>query len=264
MPEGDTIHRTANTLRRAIEGAKITAFESPLPKLADADLDGHDVARVYARGKNLLIELDDGRCLHSHMKMEGSWHVYRTGERWKVGAHRARVALHTARYVAVCFDAPVVALLTPFQLRAYPPLVELGPDLIADALVDDVIIQRFRRHDDDPIGVAVMNQSIVAGIGNVYKAEVLFIERVDPFVPVHTLDDATLLRVVHRAAELLKKNLTGGKRRTRFALDPGYEWVYGRSGKPCRACGRTVRMKRQGAQMRSTYFCPHCQGVSLE
>lgn len=259
MPEGDTIHRTARTLARAIEGAPITAFESPLPKLADPRLEGRTITRVYARGKNLLIELDDGRVLHSHMKMEGSWHVYRPHERWKIGAHRARVTIHTERFVAVCFDAPVMELLTPFDLRAYRPLTELGPDLIADDLDDAAILARFREHDDDPIGVAVMNQSIVAGIGNVYKAEVLFIERVDPFAPVHAIDDAKILAIVHLASELLKKNLTGGKRRTRFALDPGYEWVYGRSGKPCRACGRTVKMKRQGAQMRSTYYCPHCQ-----
>lgn len=258
MPEGDTIHRTARTLTRAITGRVVRDFSSPLPHLREADVAGHTIRRVFARGKNLFIEFDDDRSLYSHMKMEGSWHVYRPGERWRVPRHRARVALETDEWTAVCFDAPVMELLTPFQIRGHPALRDLGPDLIADELDLDAVVRRFRRHDAEPIGVALMNQSIVAGIGNVYKSELLFIHRVDPFVPTSEVDDHTLKTLTKTAADLLKKNLRGSRRRTRFALDSAELWVYGRSGRPCLRCGETVRMRRQGAQQRSTYYCSNC------
>ncbi len=263
MPEGDTIHRTARTLERAIGGRKIVAYESPLPELRYAEVVGRTVRRVYARGKNLFIELDDDRSFYSHMKMDGSWHVYRPGERWRMGAHRAVVSLETDAYVAVCFDAPVMELLTPFQIRGHPALKDLGPDLIADDLDPAEILRRFREHDSLPIGVAVMTQRIVAGIGNVYKSEVLFIHRKNPFAPVSAFGDDEILAIVETSAELLKKNLTTRHRKTRFELSPEDLWIYDRSGRPCPKCGETIRMARQGSHMRSTYYCRACQRVGV-
>ncbi|MCA9609119.1 MAG: Fpg/Nei family DNA glycosylase [Myxococcales bacterium] len=255
MPEGDTIHQTAHTLSRAIGGRRVMGWRSALAALEDADLVGRTVETVEARGKHLLVRFDDGRTLHTHMRMDGSWHIYRPGERWPIGAHRAHAVIETEAWIAVCFDAPICALV-----RGEPEMVaRLGPDLLdPDADLDEAL-RRLRAHPDLPLGVAVMRQDLVSGIGNVYKSEVLFIRRRDPFATVADIGDDALRDVLLEARRLLRINL-GRPRRTRHRLRGDPHWVYGRSGKPCFECGGSVAMTRQGDLGRSTYYCPTCQG----
>ncbi len=259
MPEGDTIFRTARTLSRVLDGRTLTAVESPLPAIEGAGLAGRRVEKVEARGKNLLVAFDDGRVLHTHLRMTGSWHVYRPGERWQRPRRQARVVLATGEFVTVCFDAPVVRLLAPAEIRRDRLLAGLGPDILAPDFDLAEAGRRLRGLGDLTIGEAVMRQSAVAGIGNVYKSETLFLCGIDPFVPVGALSDRTLGRILEKARTLMQANLRGGARSTRPSLTRERTWVYGRSGRPCRRCATAIRMRRQGADGRSTYWCPRCQ-----
>jgi endonuclease-8 len=260
MPEGDTIHRAAHTLARAIGGQRVTGWRSHAAELSGVDdLVGRTVEAVEARGKHLLVRFDDGRTLHTHMRMEGSWHVYRVGERWRKPARRAVAVIETGEWVAVCFGAPICELLAPGHV---PELVRrLGPDLLArDADLDEVI-RRMRGHPEMPIGEAVMRQHLVAGVGNVYKSETLFLARVSPFAEVGSLSDEALRTILSEARALMKRNLRGFPRTTRRRFGRDRLWVYGRSGERCFECGGVIRMRRQGNAGRSTYYCPCCQGV---
>jgi endonuclease-8 len=263
VPEGDTIWRAARTLHRALAGQSVVAARSSVPAVDEAALAGRTVEAVESRGKNLLIRLDDGRVLHTHMRMTGSWHVYRPGEPWQRPERQARVVLETARYVAVCFNAPVVELLAPGAERRHPALSRLGPDLLSPGFDRDEARRRLRARGDLPVGEALLAQDALAGIGNVYKSETLFLCGIDPFRPVRDLSDADLDRVVERARTLMSANLGGTPRATR-ARGGGFErmWVYRRRGRPCRRCGTPIRMRRQGTDARSTYFCPRCQAGS--
>ena len=264
MPEGDTIFRTARTLSRVLDGKTLTAVESPLPRIAGAGLEGRRVQRVEARGKNLLVEFDDGRVLHTHMRMTGSWHVYRPGERWQKPRRQARVVLVTEDFVTVCFGAPLVRLLAPAELSRDAQLSGLGPDILAPDFDLHEAGRRLRTLGEFEIGEAVMRQSAVAGIGNVYKSETLFLCRIDPFALVATLADRTLGSILTKARALMTANLRGGARTTRPSLTRERTWVYGRSGRPCRRCGSPVRMRRQGADARFTYWCTACQAARGE
>ncbi len=189
MPEGDTILRAARALGRSLEGKPVTSFSSPLPALTDADLAGRRVDAVEARGKNLLIRFDDGRALVTHMRMTGSWHLYEPGQPWKKPARLARAVLATADAVAVCFNAPVVELLSPRQLVRSERLRRLGPDVLGPAFDASEAVRRLAALPDTPLGEALLAQSALAGIGNIYKSETLFACRADPFAPVAAFTD---------------------------------------------------------------------------
>jgi endonuclease-8 len=262
VPEGDTIFRTAETLRRVLAGQPIVTCDSALPAVTQAAFAGHVVVGVEARGKNLLICFDDGRALHTHMRMNGSWHIYRVGERWLKRAEAARVVLTTATMVAVCFAAPVVRVIASGAIDRDPHIEGLGPDLLDPSC--DLVVARanLRGSSRTEIGDALMMQRLVAGIGNVYKSETLFTCRVDPFVRVEALDDATLDRLLLEARTSLSRNVArGGPRGTRNALGGSRHWVYMRAREPCFGCRTQVAMRKQGAIPRSTYYCPRCQGV---
>lgn len=259
MPEGDNIFRTAHVLQRAIGGQKVTGYRSSLPSLIDADLVGHTISTVEACGKNLLISFDDGRVLYSHMRMSGSWHIYRPGEAWQRSERQSRVVLETSNYIAVCFNAPVVELLSAQQVKRHSTLQRLGPDLLKDDFSYEEAMRRLREHNNIAISEAIMRQSIMAGIGNVYKSEILFILHINPWTLVGQLSDPQIRDIVATARELMRKNLEGKPRTTRWALDRQRHWVYKRSGRPCHRCGTLIRMRRQGDDGRSTYWCPQCQ-----
>lgn len=250
MPEGDTILRAARALGRSLEGKSLTAFSSPLPALAEADLAGRRVDAVEARGKNLLIRFDDGRALLTHMRMTGSWHLYRPGEPWKKPQRLARAMLATADAVAVCFNAPVVELLSARQILRSERLRRLGPDVLGPEFESSAAVKNLVALPRTPIGEALLLQSALAGIGNIYKSETLFACGADPFAPVASFSTAELERIVRKARELMSANLSGSSRPSR---------IYRRSGQPCRTCGTRVRMRRQGTAGRSTYWCPRCQ-----
>ena len=259
MPEGDTIHRAARTLDRVLAGKTLTAVDSPLPQIASAGLEGASVSKVEARGKNLLVVFGDGRVLHTHMRMTGSWHVYRPGERWQRPRREARVVLTTPDWVTVCFDAPVVRLLRAGDLQRDRKLAALGPDILAPDYDRAEARRRLQALSGVELGEALLRQSAVAGIGNVYKSETLFLCRQDPFAAVEFLPDRSLDLVLDTARRLMGETLRRGVRATRPTLSRERTWVYGRRGRPCRRCGTAIRMRRQGIEGRSTYWCPSCQ-----
>jgi endonuclease VIII len=268
MPEGDTIHRTARTLDAALAGRRVTGFESPLVALQAAasahSLVGQRIGGVEAQGKHLLLRFERGATLHSHMGMRGSWHLYRPQSAWRKPRRLARVILSTAEVIAVCFSAPVVALLSPSQLRVHPGLRRLGPDAVAPEFDPELARARLRERAELEIGVALLDQKAFAGVGNVFKSEVLFLCRTNPFLRVEALGEAKLDALVRTAATQLRRSVERGVRRTTTGLVPGNLWVYGRGGEPCRRCGTTVRRALQGEQRRSTYWCPRCQPVRTE
>ncbi len=255
MPEGDTIFRTAVVLRGVLAGKPVRRFEAPRLRF-EALPPGAAVRAVEARGKHLLISFDDGRVLHTHMQMSGSWHVYPAGGRWRRPAHQVRALIEVPGTIAVCFNAPVVELLREPELVRHPMLSALGPDLCSpDVDLDDVLGRLARLPADAEIGVALLNQRVASGIGNVYKSEALFDQRVDPFTPLGELDADTLRSLYATASHLLRRNLGGGPRTT----SPGGLGVYGKAGRPCPRCGSTIASRRQGEAARTTYWCPTCQ-----
>jgi len=260
MPEGDTLHRTAHTLARVLEGQRLVRVRSSVPAIAQAELAGHLVEKVWAQGKNLLIRIDDGRVLHTHLKMLGSWHVYRPGERFQRPEHQARIVLEVSDALAVCFAAPTVRLLAKGGETTDPYLTGLGPDLIPAEFELEKAVSGLIALGELTLGEAVMTQTALSGIGNIYKSETLFSCRLNPFRAVSEFDRETLTRVVECARQLLQKNAQPGvaQRTTTVGMGGPY-WVYRRSGDPCRVCGTVIEMRRQGALHRSTYYCPNCQ-----
>jgi len=261
MPEGDTVWRTARTLHAALAGKTVLAFESSLPAVAATSrrVVGQKVEAVEARGKHLLVRFAGGAVLHTHLGMRGSWRLYRRTGAGRVSLPRARAAIETSDVVAVCALAPVVEMLSAAQASAHPALARLGPDLLGPAFDAAAARRRLRERGELEIGVALMDQTSLAGIGNVYKSEVLFLCGVSPLARVRDLDDGTIDRLVAKAGELLRRNLGPGPRRTTSALSPLRHWVYRRSRRPCRKCGTGIERTVQGEQARSTYFCPTCQ-----
>jgi endonuclease VIII len=260
MPEGDTIWRTARALHAALAGKTVVAFGSSLPAVAAAArrlaVVGQTIAAVEAHGKHLLVRFERGAVLHTHQGMRGGWHLFR---QTRARGRLARAVLETADAVAVCSLSPVVELLSASQARAHPALARLGPDLLKPDFDPATARRRLRARGELPVGVALMDQTALAGIGNVYKSEVLFLCGVSPFARVSDLDDGTIDRLVAKARELLSRNLGAGMRRTTSPLAAGRLWVYRRSGQPCRRCGTAIARGVQGEQARSTYFCPACQ-----
>jgi endonuclease-8 len=267
MPEGDTIFRTADVLRAALVGRRITAARAqPGPGLRRVpDLSrvvASTVTSVEARGKHLLIGFDNGLTLRTHLRMKGSWHRYRPGEPWRLPLRQATAILETAESVAVLFNAPTVELLTEGDLRRSRPLRELGPDLLSRSFDADEAMRRLRERDAEELGNALLDQRVVAGIGNVYKSEVAFLERMDPWGLVSAFSDEQLLGALRTARRLLQANTRGGARVTTGSTARGEGlWVYGRSGRPCRRCGTLIRSARQGELARLTYWCPRCQAA---
>jgi endonuclease-8 len=259
MPEGDTIYRTAARLRPVLQGQTVTAARARDAGLAAETLVQRTVQSVEARGKHLLIHLENGLAIHSHLGMHGAWHVYVRSEAWQKPERLAALTIEVPEVVCVCFNPKTLELLTAAQLQRHPHISRLGPDLLADAFDEAEVLRRFRVHNAAPIGEAVMNQTIVCGIGNVYKSEVLFLTHVDPFCRVADLSDDRIVQIVRTAREWLSRNLSGSPRRTRFGLDGQRLWVYGRNGKPCFVCGERIQLRRQGDLGRTTTWCPRCQ-----
>ncbi len=266
MPEGDTLHITANTLRPALVGKVVKRIDFARLAGDSSILVGTTVIEVEAEGKNLLVRFDNALVLHTHLKMPGIWHLYRPGEAWRRAPSAARVVLEVEGFQAVCFSAPVVRVLKEGSVRR--ELAGLGPDLLAETFDATRAVSNLRALTTWPLGVAVMHQPAVAGIGNVYKSELLFLEQLNPFAPVSSVSDQALTALLARARDLMRRNVArpGQKRTTRFEgkSDATRVWVYRRKGMPCFRCGTTIRMKRQGEALRSTYFCPSCEGVTAE
>jgi endonuclease-8 len=263
MPEGDTIHRLAEKLRGAAQGKPVLAFSChSIPDAVGDTLVGHVISEIVARGKNLLIRFDDGRALHIHLRMMGRV-VVRT-VRSSTPPPRSRVAPQLAMDVPFASirgsRIPVLRLLASGAEARVPELRSLGPDLLAADFDLEVALLRLTALARTPIGEALMLQRVVAGIGNVYKSEVLFLEKVDPRAPVASLEPAILRGILERARKLLRANVRPGPRITRNSLSGPRTWVYGRARKACFTCRSAIVRIHQGAPPgRSTYFCPNCQ-----
>jgi endonuclease-8 len=258
MPEGDTLLRTAAGLRPYLVGRDVTAARAqgpgPIPQVQRVV--GKRIDAVEAQGKNLLIRFDGGLELRTHLRMQGSWHRYRPGERWRRPPGRARLVLEVPGAVAVCFDAPVVELFEQRAEALHPSLSRLGPDLLKPDFDADEALRRLRAPErrDLPISAALLDQRALAGIGNIWRNETLFAERVDPFVPVRELDDDTLRRLIATARRLL--SVSAGVAPGRVPMQ-----VYGRTGRPCPRCRTPIRSAPlRGEIPRTTYWCPACQG----
>ncbi|HYR26838.1 MAG TPA: DNA-formamidopyrimidine glycosylase family protein [Thermoanaerobaculia bacterium] len=264
MPEGDTIHRAARTLHAALAGRVITRFETVFPQLArideDAPLAGRTVDSVEAAGKNLLMHFSGDLHLRTHMRMHGSWHIYKPGERWRRGRDDMRILLETDTWVAVGFNVPVAE----FYDHRQEDLRKIGPDLIGKEFDFDEAKRRIRERADTEIADALLNQRVVAGIGNEYKSELLFIAKVNPFTKVRDVSDEQLDHILKIARRIMVANVEkrSSARVTTFSLDARQnQYVFSRGNKPCRRCGTPIAYAKQGRDVRGTYWCPKCQAL---
>ena len=244
MPEGDTIWRTAVALRRRLIGKTVTAAAPDLVKR----LEGHRLVAVEPVGKHLIMRFDGQVALHSHMRMTGSWHLYRPGERWRQPERRARAVLNFDGAVAVLFSAPVVEVVRDDR----QPVQHLGPDVLAETFDIDEVIRRARLSQARTIGELLLEQRVCAGIGNIYKCETLWTHRVNPWSAPSSLDQAELRGLYLTARDLMRRALTGKGFAPRHA-------VHGRGGRSCPRCGTRISVRAQGEQARMTFFCPRCQ-----
>ncbi|MBX3223545.1 MAG: Fpg/Nei family DNA glycosylase [Labilithrix sp.] len=262
MPEGDSLHRLAAKLAPVLEGREVIAFSARrLPDVAARSLVGRRVVSVAAKGKNLLVRFDDARVLHIHLRMEGRVFVERPRSTfWLPSRSEPDMRLAVAGAAIVGRRLPVLRLLTASEERRSPDLAGLGPDLVAEGWDEAEAVARLRALADREIAEALLVQRAVAGIGNVYKSEVCFLEGVDPRALVSELADDELVAILRRASALLRKNLGDGPRVTRPSLGGARLWVYGRGGRACLRC-RTpiVRFLSGPSPGRSTYACPTCQ-----
>jgi endonuclease VIII len=267
MPEGDTIFRAARTLNEALAGRVVTRFESVFPRLARVDdqdpIAGRRIERVVAAGKHLIIDFSGGLHLRTHMRMNGSWHIYRRGEKWQRPRSDMRIVIDTDLYVAVGFNVPVAEFLDDRSLRRQEDLRRIGPDLATESFDEDEAMRRMRERPRSEIADVLLNQRVIAGLGNVFKSEVLFVCKVNPFDRVEQIDDDTLRKIVRTSQKLMALNIKDGAapgRVTTGSLDPRHKlWVYSRGGQPCRRCGTPILFRKQGADARVTYWCAKCQ-----
>ncbi|MDO9377583.1 MAG: DNA-formamidopyrimidine glycosylase family protein [Nocardioidaceae bacterium] len=258
MPEGDTVFRAATNLATALDGEMLVKTDFRVPQLAITDLSGRRIESVRSRGKHLLMDLGD-HVVHSHLKMEGSWHLYPPGGTWKRPAHQARVVLHTADRVAVGFSLGVLEVWTAEE--ATTALDYLGPDLLGPDWDAERATRAVASDPDRGVAMALLDQRNLAGVGNVYAHELCFIVGLHPEAPVSVVPDVA--RLVDKAARLLKANSLRAMRCTTGDLRSGRElWVYGRSGRPCRRCGTRLLKGEIGEDplmMRVSFWCPRCQ-----
>jgi endonuclease VIII len=257
VPEGDTIHRTAAALRAAVGDRPMTRFETPRRARSRTPLRGEEITAVDARGKHLLIGFSAGLTLHTHMRMRGAWHRYRPGDRWQCPRRQMVAVVATAEAEAVCFNAPVVEVLDERELARHPILAALGPDLcLPDPDLDEICGRLSKLEGSTTVADALLDQSIAAGIGNVYKSETLWARGISPFVRIDEVGDGAIRDLYATAGRLLRANLSrAGPRST---LPRGLA-VYGRAGLGCPRCGTRVVTARQGHDARSTWWCPACQ-----
>ena len=259
VPEGDTVWLAARRMNAALGGGTLRRGELRVPQLATVDLTGAGVREVVPRGKHLLVRLTDGRTLHTHFRMDGSWHLYRPGARWHGGpGHAIRAILATDDWECVGYRLHDIAVVPTAEEDSL--VGHLGPDVLGSDWDLDEALDRLRGHPDEQIGVALLDQRNLAGIGNLYKAETLFLRGVHPWTRVADVPDlATLVDLAHRLMMANKDRweqvTTGDRRHGRRT------WVYERGGQPCLRCGTPIQAADQADSdyERLTYWCPHCQ-----
>jgi endonuclease VIII len=261
VPEGDTVHLTGKRLRAALAGQVLVRGELRHPRLVEHDLAGRTVLDVVSVGKHLFTRFDDARSLHSHLRMDGSWHLYRPGMHWQRPAHQARAVLETAERIAVGFALHDLELLPTAEEHRL--VGHLGPDLL-DPAWDEAhaaeALRRFTARGASELGLVLLEQRVMAGVGNLYRAEVCFLRGLSPWTLVRDVADPAA--VIALARELLLRNADRPQQSTTGELGRGREhWVYERGGRRCRRCGTRIRSAEQGdgVYARFVYWCPGCQ-----
>jgi endonuclease-8 len=257
MPEGDTIHRVAERMRKVLEGRVPGEISTPQPRhRADRwpqRLQGRAVRAVEARGKHLLVRFEGELTLHSHLRMSGLWVVCREGERWRRAPRRAWLVMRCEGWEVVEFDGPVLELISDLRARTDPRLAALGQDVLGEDFDSGRFLARLRTSDvTRPIGDALLDQRILAGIGNLWKAELCFAVAIDPWRRVSAVSDEEALELVAAARALMRESVSSGNMARPRA-------IYRQAGRPCRRCGTIVRRRGQGDNNRTTYWCPGCQ-----
>lgn len=259
MPEGDTVWLTAKRLHDALAGRQVTTFELRVPQLATRDLSGDTVREVIARGKHILIRFAGGLTLHNHLRMDGSWHIVAAGRRPSaLPEHMIRALIGNDTWSAAGYrvhDVRLVRTADEGQLVGH-----LGPDLLGPDWDVDLAVQRLHTQTDRPVGEALLDQRNLAGIGNLYKCEALFVERVNPWTSIARVAD--LGRLVVTAQRMMRVNRDHPGQSTTGLPGRGREhWVYQRAGAACRRCRTPIRHAVQGdpPYQRDTFWCPTCQ-----
>jgi endonuclease-8 len=259
VPEGDTVWLSAKRLSQALTGRVLTVTDFRVPRHATADLTGRTVLEIVPRGKHMLTRIEGGLTIHTHFKMTGSWRIFPRGAKWSGGpAHEIRVVLATAHSTAVGYRIPVIDIVRTSEEATL--VGHLGPDLLGPDWDKDEAIRRLAAQPAREIGEALLDQRNLAGIGNLYKAEVLFLTGITPWTPVGEV--RSLDRLVALSRELMLANREHWPQITTGNRHHGEEhWVYGRAGRPCRRCGTDVLRAMQGghAEDRVCFWCPSCQ-----
>ncbi len=266
MPEGDTIARAAAVLHEALSGHPVTRFVTTLAHLAREDdnrpIAGRTVEGCAAQGKHLLITFSGDLVLRTHMRMHGSWHLYQPGEGWQRPAHAMRVVITTPSRVAVAFEVPDAEFVRDTARARTRALARLGPDLLApEVSIPDVAV-RILAEGDRPLGQVLLDQRVAAGIGNVYRSELLFLTRLHPDTRASSIGVDTATAIVEHAVGLLRRNATAASRsrNTTGRSAPGEAlWVYNRTTRPCRRCGTAISSAATGPDARRVYWCSVCQ-----
>lgn len=257
MPEGDTVHDLAARLRPVLAGKVLTACDIRVPRYASVDLTGRTVESVTARGKHLLIAVE-GAVIHSHLKMEGHWRVHRPGERWRRPAHTARAVLAVDGAQVVGFSLGTLEILTPAE--ADGALAHLGPDPLGPDWDAARAAANLAAEPSRPVGLALLDQRNLAGVGNVYRNELCFLRGVHPATPVADCGDPAAWAEL--AARLLRANLGRSRRVTTGAARGPAHFVYDRARRPCLRCGTAIAAGSLGAPdeaERAIWWCPRCQ-----
>jgi endonuclease-8 len=262
MPEGDTIHRAASAMRTALAGKPMLRFDAPR-LVGPAPQAGRMVESVESHGKHLEVQWDDGLVLDTHMRMTGSWHLYRTGGPWRRPYTQMRVAIEVADWVAVCFNAPHVETYRQRDRRRHPGAGRLGPDLCAADTDLGKVVNLLLTYPDPAarLGNLLLDQRVMCGIGNVYRCEVLWATELSPFALAGDISEHDAIRLVNTAASMLRANLTTSQRTT-VTPRPGHPHrlaVYGRNGQRCDRCAGTIQCRPMGEHQRVLYWCAGCQ-----
>lgn len=264
MPEGDSVYKFAARLRAVLEGHEILAARShgpgPVPQVHR--IVGATCTAVRPQGKNMLISFDNGLVLRGHLRMYGTWHIYRPGQPWQRPESQARLVLEVQDAIVVNFSAPVIELLEERALPAFEPVAKLGPDLLDDSFDAEDALANFRAPHlaELTIGDAIMDQRVMAGIGNIWKNEALFYAGINPWRLVGELDDETLRHLIRTAQALLRASVR--KPNTLNIMRRPRMYAYMRGGQPCRRCFTRMRSVPQGHDIRHTAWCPKCQPVA--
>lgn len=260
MPEGDSLAYVARRLQPLV--GTVPRIETPLPRHAPLrlaeQLAGQAITAVEARGKHLLIRFESGLAIHSHLRMSGRWEIGASGRPTRRPRSMAWLILTADDTEALLFNGPVLELLTPAQVGLHPALARLGPDVLDDTFDAPAAVARARRGPaEQTLADVLLDQRVLAGVGNVWKSEALFDRRLDPWTPAGALDDTALAALLERAAAMMRAHVASGAARRPVR-------VYGRANRPCPVCGTRIRARAQGDEGRRTFWCPRCQPSGVE